>query len=682
MRDSSRHFRAFRAAPLVRLACRIFAGAAILLSLLPKPAGAQPAAVLGNPTLANGAATAVYIQGTEFSQVAIVADQNLSLLRFVSIPLRLELGIAFVLPTGCQPEDLLAVGNFLYVACFGIDRIDVLDLSAFSLSFPLLTRPASVPNGIATGDGPNRLIQLQSGSESLLAVQNATAGTVSIFSLSSTNAPIGINADDSTEAPNKTTPPQAVDVCGTAAPVGLGVGTERFYAGCSDGTLSYFNPFAGGDFSAAGTVSGLGPTSLMAAIGLPGLHGLWLQLADGRIAVADVRTAETGGEVLLQALYATPDPQTYVQGPTNPRGLLPFFDTATGQQRLAAWGAPAAGTEFHLFLVDDLDDPSYTPPSLRLATHTVSTGLPAYSGTLPSRGTYGGGNFYLPTRGAALGMLTAGPVFSFTTSGIFELSNLPEVTDPLCPLIDQVSLDWTTNEDIEIPTFEATLYKTTDPAYALGDAPTDANDGTVTIDAGDVSDLPNVSEPVVLRLRAEDSAGNVGVVEYLGLMDGIRPSLPAGLSGLIVDGILYLDWSAALDAGLIPSGISSYFVKITRTVPGDAGSPFTLDVPVDAAETSYQETADDLFGSDPPFEPDDVLEISIASCDAAGNRSSSFSTPITVQRGALGGAGALGETGGCGFSQNAGFGGATLCLAAASLLFALNRFRRKRGNAR
>ncbi|MEW6775963.1 MAG: hypothetical protein AB1405_06700, partial [Bdellovibrionota bacterium] len=92
MRDSSRHFRAFGAALLVRLARRFFAGAAILLSLLPKPASAQPAAVLGNPTLTGAAATAVYVQGTGFNQIAVVADQSSSQLRFVSVALRAEVG--------------------------------------------------------------------------------------------------------------------------------------------------------------------------------------------------------------------------------------------------------------------------------------------------------------------------------------------------------------------------------------------------------------------------------------------------------------------------------------------------------------------------------------------------------------------------------------------------------------
>ncbi|MEW6777391.1 MAG: hypothetical protein AB1405_13935, partial [Bdellovibrionota bacterium] len=598
--------------------------------------------------------------------------------------LRAEVGTPFALLTSCQPEDLLAVGNTLYVACFGIAKIDVLDLSAFSLSNPVLTRDASAPNGVATGTGPNRLLELLSGGDSLLAVQNETAGTVSVISLSSVNAPIGINATDSTEVPNKTTPPQAVDVCGTAAPVGLGIGTERFYVGCSDGTLSYFNPFAGGNFSAAGTVSGLGLTSLAATIGLPGLHGLWLQLSDGKIAVADVRTAESGGQVLLQALYEDTGPQTYVQGPISPRGLLPFIDTATGQQRLAAWGAPTGGTALSLFLVDDLDDLTYDPPFTRDATAAITSGLPSFGDSSISRAAYGEGNLHLPTRGAAIGILTAGPIFTFTNPSPLAISSLTDPGLSTCADIQPVKAPWTSNEAIETATFEPALRKSTNQAHPLATAatpPLTPTSGAAEIDGADVSDL-SASEQMFVRLLAEDSAGNVGVAEEPVVLDVVRPSFPSGLAGLIIDGTVYLSWSAALDPGAVPSGISSYFVKITRTVPGDAGSPFTVDVPVDAAETSYQETVDDLFGSDPPFESDDVLDISIASCDAAGNRSSSFSTPITVQRGALGGAGALGETGGCGFSQSTGFSGATLCLAAASLLFALNRFRRKRGNAR
>lgn len=652
-----------------------------LAAAWPAAARGEPDGVYGSTLLSGATATAVFATGSGLDQVIAVADAAGDRLRFVELVSLEEIGTPFDLAAGCAPEDLLAVAGRLYVACAGADAVDILDLSAFSLASPTLTRLATV----AVGSSPDRLKQFESGGTSLLVVQNAGEASASVISLSSMNAPIGINADDSSEVADTMSAPVPVRVCGDdplaanrATPVGLGIGGGEFLIACAEGTLGHFDPFAGGDFSDAAEVD-LGLPDLAAAAGSAARHGFFLQLTDGQWAVADPTALSMGGSIVLQPLADPGAIEFLVSGPADPRGLALFDEAATGNAWLALWGATAG--ELHLFDVSDLGEPGYVPPASRVADRILALGTGVFAtGGAPTRGFFFAGNLFIPGGNEALTAATSAPLFTFTTTQTTAVSALTDPGLGDCAPVLPVQLAWTSSKAIDTASFEAFLGNSVVSAEPLGVPILNATDGAVEIDASDLAFVAGLSEQMSVRIAAPDAAAAsaVGVALEPVILDSTRPEDVTGLSARIIGTTLFAEWTPATDPGTaLASGVVEYVVNITRD-PG-LGTERVITTTTQVAE--LDSTIEAIDGSEMPLSEDEQLLVSVAVCDRAGNRSVAFSASATATGVRLGGTGALGETGGCGLGKgsNRGLG---LLLGVALACLVIGSVWRKRGSDR
>ncbi len=645
------------------------------------PAEAQPGNILDVASFSGATLAAVHAQGTGFNQVVILADSAASRLLFYSSASRQQIGMPFALQAGCAPGHLLGLGTKLYVPCSGIAKVEILDLSSLSADSPVVTSLSTV----AVGNGPNRLFQHQDGSTSLLFVQNATDKTLSIISLSSANAPIGINANDSTEVPSQATAPVPVAVCGPmpstsqaqGIPVGLGVGTQRIYVACDDasgagmGRISYFNPFVGGDFSQSFHLD-LGLPRLAAAAGAAGIFGFYLQASDGRFAVADVSQAEVGGQVALPLLATG---QTYITGPTSPQGLLPFID-ASAQAWLSLWGGGTT-SQIEFYNVSDLSNPAYVPPASRVASASVVSGLAPFVGTTSASAIYASGNLFLPNQSAQLSVLSSGPVFTLVSGTTpLSVSSLTSAGLGACPDSLPLTNNWTAAPAIDTNTYAATLKKSTNASYALAATGPTGSSGAAIIGAADVADLAGNSEQMVLRISAQDNVGNLGLVQKQVLLDGQRPQDVTGVLGSISQQQIAIQWATSTDPGTPSSGVGSYTLEVVR----DQGLATERTLAINSlVSNSFNGTITDFDPAEPPIEPCEMLWASLAVCDFSGNRSVNFSAQVPVRAGCFGAAGAFGETGGCALGAGADTGGLWLLVLAAAGILAWRAGRRREG---
>lgn len=627
-----------------------------LVMLAPGWARALPENVAAPLTLTGASTTAVIAQDSGADQLLIVADSANNQLRMVQVAGGDELGTPLSLGAGCSPRDLLRVTDTLYVACEGTDSVAVVDLSAFFLPDPVLTMGASV----AVGAGPNRLLRLLSG-EDYLIVQNATGKTAGVISLSSVNAPIGINADDSTEAAGSA--PTGVRLCGTdadpanrAAPVGLGAGTERIYVGCDDGTLWYFDPFNNVNFMQT-TEYDPGLMDMAGAYGMPGEHGVFMQDADGNWSVVDVSDAESGGSPIVQELASPGGVPTYsLPGPGTPRGTLTFFDAETGSRHLAVLGRPS-GAQIDLFDIGDLDDEPYVPPMMRDAVDQFSSGL---SGLVagPARVAFGDGSLFVPTGTETVDVILAGPAPSVT--GPLPLQPVSALADPdmgVCdpaPSFPGTPLDFSWSAEEPVDSANPILIKSTDSAHMLSGTPA-VTTGTFSLAMADVSDLTGRSEDAVVQLELSDAAGNSGFWRASVLVDGVRPDVVGNLEGYLADSMMHLAWDAAGDGGDTPSGARGYRLEITRdgrTFFSDA----EIEDPGNAARVTLDMAIEDVVSGEDPLGDDDVLDVAVYACDSAGNASITKSAVVRITRPRVGIAEVFGETGGCTLSRRGGGG--------------------------
>lgn len=627
---------------------QIWALAAVfVLSLGTGAARAEPQNVATSITLSGTAptTTAVYAQGVGEAQLLLVADSANNQLRTVEVRTGEEITAAALdLSGSCNPQDLLASGSTLYVACMGSDVVEMVDLSSFALPDPTLSSLGTV----AVGEGPNRLLIAGNGADDYLVVQNVTEKSASVISLSSMNAPIAINADDSTEAMGA---PVNVRLCGAdadpvnrATPVGLGVGFERFYVGCDDGVVSWFDPFNNMDFSLSSETPALGVGALAAAFGRSGEHGLFLQATDGALYVVDLSEAEIGGNAFAQVLYNDGLSDFYsVAGPASPRGLLTFFDPETGSRWLALLG----DAQVDLFDVGDLDDAPYTAPLSRTADAQFTAGHSAI-GSSAVRPVLGSGNLFVPTGGADVNVLISGPIPTFTGPSLA----ISGQADPGLGLCDasfpstNLSVPWSAVETVDDCT--ATLKKDTDEVSIA--CTTNGTAGMAEISPSAITDLVAMSDysgNATVRLALSDALGSAAFGSSAMLIDGGRPDAPTGISGHIVNGTLYVNWTAAEDPGdALASGVRGYIVEIVR----DTDTFYSVEVV--GGLTSLATTIEAIDPMQDPLTSSDVLTVSVATCDEVGNRSAALSAPVAVGAALFGTTAALGEVGGCVLSRS------------------------------
>ncbi|MCB0221714.1 MAG: hypothetical protein KDH09_18600 [Chrysiogenetes bacterium] len=617
------------------------------LSLGVSAARAEPQNVASPITLTGAVTTAVYAQGAGEAQLLLVADSANDQLRTVEVRTGKEITAAALdLSIGCNPQDLLVSGGTLYVACMDLDLVELVDVSGFGLPTPSLSSLETVD----VGDGPSRLLIAGNGADDYLIVQNTAEKSASVISLSSMNAPIAINADNSTETVGA---PVNVRLCGADAdpvnrgtPVGLGVGFERIYAGCDDGVVSWFDPFNNMNFSLSAEIPPLSTGALTAAFGRAGEHGLFLQASDGALYVIDLSEAELGGTAIAQVLFNDGSDNYSVAGPASPRGLLTFFDAETGSRWLALLGA----ARLDLFDVGDLGDVVYTPPMSRAADAQLTTGLSSI-GANAVRPGFGSGNLFVPTGTADINVIFAGPVPAFASSGLAISSLDTPGASPALPLVETCAADFP-GADLEIPWdasasedvagCSATLAKSPPSEASLTCDTSTVKTGTATVNPADIADVIGSSEEAALYFTLEDAEGNPGFGQTSILLDGGRPMAPTGLSGTLINGVLSLSWDVALDAGdPLDSGVRSYVVRIQRS----SGAP---DIILDEmTETSLTGTLQQLDPAAPILLGSETLTLSVASCDNVGNASADFSTPEVLSVVLVGAAANAGETGGC-----------------------------------
>ena len=634
---------------MTRYAKILALAAALVLSLGARPGRAEPQNVVDSITVTDAVVSAVLPRGTGAEQLLIVADTAGDELLAVEVRTGELVGTSLTLSVGCDPQDLLAVSGTLYVACAGADLIEVVDLAAFVLPDPSLTSDGTV----AVGEGPNRLLLIGNGVDDYLVVQNETEKTASVISLSSMSAPVAINADDSTETGSA---PVNVRLCGSdadpanrATPVGMGAGFERIYVACSDGGVSWFDPFNNMDFSLSAETPDLGSGTLTAAFGRAGEHGLFLQEATGEFRVIDVSQAESGGSVEAQALFSETDgtppdgPRYVATGPADPRGVYSFIDPETGSQWLALV-AQATSAQVDLFDVGDLSALSYSPPLDRPADHQFVTGL-ASIGAGVVRPAFASGNLFIPTGGAVINVIAAGPIPTFTSSQApLTISGQADPGLGLCESeFPGMNLEVPWSASKSVTSCIATLIDTSDAETSIGCSVVDMN-GTAEISAANISGITG-SEEVTVHLQLSDAFGAVAYGSDTVLIDSDRPDAPTNVTGNIVNGMLFLNWAAATDPGdILASGVRDYVVEILRD-----GAPLPPTTVVDG--TSLNTTIEAIDSMQEPLTSDDVLSVSIATCDNAGNRSEMLSGAVTVVAVPLGATARLGETGGCTLSQ-------------------------------
>ena len=639
----------------MRFSRQMAALAAVFWMLAVGTARAAPESVGASISLTGASTTAVYAAGVGSEQLLVVADAALNRLVMVEVRTGLEVGTALALATGCVPLDLLPVGSTLYVACSGSDQVELVDLSSLALPSPSLSSLGTV----AVGMGPDRLLQVQGISDDYLIVQNATGNTASVISLSSVNAPIGINADDSTEVPDTVTAPVPVRLCGQDAsagnrsmPIGLGAGFERIYAACDDGLLSWFDPFNNMDFSVSADLNVIGSAVLTAAQGRAGVHGFFLQAADGMFYAIDVSEAETGGSAEAQALYFDSEARYTAAGPTVPRGLLTFFDPETSSEWLALLGNPA-GAQVDIFDVGDLSDEPYVPNPSRNADAQFSIGLSAIGGQ-PVRADFGGGNLFVPTRGPGVSVIYGGPVPTFDSPDApFMISSLedPGLGGYCTAGFPETALSVTWNATENVATDGCAMTLTSSNGTQALECMFGSASGLAEIARSDILALDGLSEDLTVDIELLDDAGNAAFGSESILLDGGRPTLPTTLTGSTANGTLYLNWGGATDPGTPASGVRDYVLEIIRNVgTADEAHIYVTGV----TGTSFSGTLESLGEEITPLIPGEIIWVSISTCDNAGNRSAELLAPVRISQALIGLAARFGEEGGCALSARGG----------------------------
>jgi len=626
--------------------------AAILLG--PVLASAAPGNLRNTITIGStGSVTNAVVFDATDPRFAFVADSVGNQINILD-QWRYSVRSTFNLLSGCQPADLLFVPavvanadqDRLYVSCAGLDKLEVLDASSVTGDDPVLTRIVS--NGLGVQDSPGPLAY-HAGTDRVLVANQGTTNSVSIV-------------DNTVATPVKT---DDVSVCAGATRNGIGAGsgpTGRVYVTCGNSTIDVIDglpsapaplvsiiPSAANGF----VLNGFIPYEITA------LAGDYLYVAYSNAAATDtgfvvIKTSDNtlcsnrqtvGGGAVSMTAFTDQD--------NTPDDLLGF---------LSINGTAATAVYVTVNAVEAGACPVAGPPSLLTFTLTVPAEQPMDTGR--RRIAYANSLMLVPARHAYIYGVSSSPFFTNDTTSLpmVTYNNLIG-TDPL---VDPGAIDGdkpftsvnsafslAASSNLNLGSLVLTLYPSGSTISLASGATVDG--GSMVINS---SDLASLTESRVVEVKITASSNTSEQTTQLlkvARLDIDRPAVPqaptAVSTGLFVsvqipktDDTCPLAPPAdcsALETGedQIISGVATYIVRVQSST--DPTKVFVTSVDAAASQAVVDISSAGLGLTESWL-------AAVATRDAAGNRSLtySFQTPSSLVR--VGAQSLFGEPGGFG----------------------------------
>ncbi len=545
----------------------------------------------------------------------------------------------FNLLTGCTPADLEIADTRLYVTCTGLDRVDVLDISSVTGDSPVISRV--VVSGIVVGDAPGALAY-DAASDRVLVNNRGTLKNVSVI-------------DNSLATPAKLID---VTVCSGNDPNGIAVASNgNAYVSCTNATVDIIQN-VGATPSLLGTISG-SPMSGFIPQEIRQLAGTYLY-----VAYTNLPGTETGFVVVNSATNTfCAERQSVGSGAVS---MTAFTDTDNSPAPMLGFltenGATYTMEYVDITAIEAGACPPAGPPSRQTQSLTIPSEKPSSIGR--RRIAYSESLLIVPAMRPYVYTVSSAPYFQNDTTALpFLTYNNLIGTDPLVdpggidgdqPFISiNVPFTLLPNSNFDPGSLVVSLYPDGTP-LGLASAAT-ADGGIIVIEP---SDLANLTDSQVVEVRLEgDSGTSENTVQLIRVarLDLTRPSVPQAPTAFSTGDFISVEWPASSDPcpldppadcsalesgdGDVVSGVAEYIVRAqSQSNPSvvflksvSAGSENT-EIDISSAGLGLTET----------------WLVAVAARDAAGNRSSTYSsqspsTPLRVGSYAL-----FGEDGGFG----------------------------------